>query len=143
MDADFSHDPADLPKILAAAENFDVVIGSRFVEGGGDLRTGFQRRAFSHLANRTTRALCGLSVRDCTSGFRCFRKETMQAIRPGCLVSKGPSIVEEVLFRASRAKARIVEVPIRFHDREKGVSKLSPLKALAVFFQLACLRFRR
>ncbi len=125
MDADFSHDPALLPVLLGELERgADVVLGSRFVPGGSDVDRGWTRRTITVLANAFTRTALGLRVGDCNSGYRGFRRAALQAISPETLRSTGPAIVQEVLFRADRAKLRIVEVPLQFVDRREGDSKL-------------------
>jgi dolichol-phosphate mannosyltransferase len=125
MDADFSHDPELLPKLLGELQaGADVVLGSRFVPGGSDDDRGWVRRAITVLANSFTRSVLGLGVGDCNSGYRGFRRTALEAIDPASLTSKGPAIVQEVLYRAHRAGLRIVEVPLRFVDRQHGDSKL-------------------
>jgi dolichol-phosphate mannosyltransferase len=126
MDADFSHDPSLLPRFFEEIENgADVVLGSRFVTGGSDRDRPAFRRIVTVLANAYTRLLLGVRIGDCNSGYRCFRRRTLEAIEPATLVSTGPSIVQEVLFRAHRAGAKIVEIPLSFIDRRDGDSKLS------------------
>jgi dolichol-phosphate mannosyltransferase len=125
MDADFSHDPALLPELLGALENgADVVLGSRFVPGGSDVDRGWIRRTITVLANAFTRVVLGLHVGDCNSGYRGYRRAALAAIDPATLTSPGPAIVQEVLYRAHRARLRIVEIPLRFVDRREGESKL-------------------
>lgn len=125
MDADFSHDPGLLPTFFREIENgADVVLGSRFVPGGTDDDRTRLRRAITVLANRYIRLVLGVPVGDCNSGYRCFRRGILEAIRPETLTSEGPSIVQEVLFRVHRAGARIVEIPLVFVDRKQGNSKL-------------------
>jgi dolichol-phosphate mannosyltransferase len=126
MDADFSHPPALLPRLVAElAGGADVVLASRFVPGGSDRDRGWARRAITVLANSYIRLVLGMAVGDCNSGYRGFRRAALEAVRPGTLVSKGPAIVQEVLFRAHRAGLRVVEVPLEFVDRRLGDSKLS------------------
>ncbi|MGH0036843.1 MAG: polyprenol monophosphomannose synthase [Myxococcota bacterium] len=124
MDADLSHDPGSIPALLAACESRDVVLGSRFVSGGLDKDRALWRRALTRAANLYIRVLFGVEVRDANSGFRCFRREALLAIEPEKLASPGPAIVQEVLFRASRAGLRIGEIPVVFTDRVRGSSKL-------------------
>jgi dolichol-phosphate mannosyltransferase len=125
MDADFSHDPALLPRFLEEIRGgADVVLASRFVRGGSDHDRGWARRIITVLANTYIRLVLGVPVGDCNSGYRGFRRETLEAIRPDTLTSVGPSIVQEVLFRVHRAGARIVEIPLTFVDRKDGDSKL-------------------
>lgn len=126
MDADFSHDPALLPGMLGAlAGGADVVLASRFVAGGSDTDRSLARRVITVLANAYIRVVLGVPIGDCNSGYRAFRRAALEAVRPATLTSRGPSIVQEVLFRAHRAGARIVEVPLTFVDRKAGDSKLS------------------
>ena len=139
MDADFSHDPAHLPAILAAAERCDVVIGSRGVEGGGESGRGLARRFITRAAGIYLRLMLGVPrVKDPTSGYRCFRRRVLEAIRLDTLRSPGPSIVSEILFRCRRL--RICEVPICFRQRTRGRSKFN-LKAMTDSL-LAALRLR-
>jgi len=124
MDADWSHDPQFIPQLIAASERCDLVIGSRFVPGGSQEGRSFSRIGVSALANFYLRIILGFSsIKDCTSGFRCFRRELLEAIEPGTLRSRGPSIVGEALFRCRGA--RIMEIPITFYDRKHGRSKFS------------------
>jgi dolichol-phosphate mannosyltransferase len=125
MDADFSHPPALVPAFFREiAAGADVVLGSRFVPGGTDFDRSWIRRIITVLANRYIRIVLGVPVGDCNSGFRCFRRGILEAIRPETLTSEGPSIVQEVLFRVHRAGAKIVEIPLEFVDRKEGDSKL-------------------
>jgi dolichol-phosphate mannosyltransferase len=125
MDADFSHDPALLPRFLEELEKgADVVLGSRFVPGGSDVERSPIRRSITVLANAFTRLVLGLPAGDCNSGYRGFRAAAMRIIDPATLTSTGPSIVQEVLYRAHRARLRIVEIPLRFVERKEGRSKL-------------------
>lgn len=124
MDGDFSHHPKYIPHFLEAIEDADVVIGSRHVGGGGDAERGVIRRLVSNLANWYLRSVLGLGHRDCTSGFRCFRKEVLESIDLDTLSSEGPSIVIEVLYRCKVRNYRILEIPIMFHKRRHGRSKL-------------------
>jgi len=126
MDADFSHDPQLLPRFLEAIEGgADVVLGSRFVPGGSDDDRTAARKIITVLANGYIRVVLGVPVGDCNSGYRAFRREALEAIRPEALTSVGPSIVQEVLFRVHRQGAKIVEIPLTFVDRKDGDSKLS------------------
>lgn len=137
MDGDFSHQPKHIPQLLSAMKSCDLAIGSRFVAGGCDRRQGHARRWLTLAANFYARRLLSLPVGDANSGFRCFSRKALQAIRPETLKSRGPSIVHEVLFRAARAGLRIKEVPIEFIDRRSGKSKLSlPRLAVGYFWVL-------
>jgi dolichol-phosphate mannosyltransferase len=123
MDCDFSHEPAALPSLLAALSEADVVIGSRYVPGGS-VNFGVYRRGLSAAANAFVRALFGLSVRDCTSGFRAYRREVVEAIPWTRLHSTGYSFLVEVLYWSARAGRRVQEVPIIYVDRTRGNSKM-------------------
>jgi dolichol-phosphate mannosyltransferase len=125
MDADLSHDPADIPRLLKAAESADVVIGSRYVEGGRIENWPLRRRLLSAFANRYIRAITRLSVRDCTSGFRCWRREALERMPLASIRSEGYAFVVELAFEAARAGLRCAEIPITFVERRTGASKLS------------------
>ena len=122
MDADFSHDPSHIPQFLKESEEWDVVIGSRAVAGGGESGRSLARRAVTRCAAAYLRLMLGLKgIHDPTSGYRCFRRRVLEDIHPETLASSGPGIVTEVLFRCR--KFRIREIPIRFLDRREGESK--------------------
>ena len=125
MDADFSHDPAQLPALLAAAERADVVIGSRYVAGGGVVNWKKRRQLLSRFANAYVRAITHVAARDCTSGYRCWRREALEALPLDAFVSDGYSFLVEMLFTAARQGRRIVEVPITYVERREGQSKMS------------------
>ena len=125
MDADLSHDPADLPRLMARAEAADLVIGSRYVPGGRIRNWARRRVLLSAFANRYVRAITGLDARDCTSGFRCWRREALQRIALRGITSNGYAFLVEMAWLAARAGCRIAEVPITFTERRAGASKLS------------------
>ncbi len=125
MDADLSHDPADLPRLMARAEAADLVIGSRYVPGGRIKNWARRRVLLSAFANRYVRAITGLDARDCTSGFRCWRREALQRIALRGITSNGYAFLVEMAWLAARAGCRIAEVPITFTERRAGASKLS------------------
>lgn len=125
MDADFSHQPEDIPRLLEAASEYDVVIGSRFVPGGKDAERRSLRKIITFLVRHFLRLYLKIPVRDISSGFRCFRREVLERIDLKSLKSRGPSIVQEILFRAHHRGYRIREVPITFQDRKKGKTKLN------------------
>ena len=129
MDADFSHNPKYIPNFLRAIKRADVVLGSRLIKGGSDSDRGVTRRTVTKLANLYIKIMLGIKVRDCNSGYRCFRRNVLEEINPDKLISKGPDIVQEVLFKAHLKGFKIVEIPIEFIDRKLGKSKLS-LRAL-------------
>jgi len=124
MDGDLSHDPRYLPDLIAAAERYDVVLGSRFVAGGSDTDRALWRRVLTVAANFYIRVMFGMTVRDANSGYRCFRRTALETIDPKRLRSAGPAIVQEVLFRANQAGLRVGEIPVVFADRARGDSKL-------------------
>jgi dolichol-phosphate mannosyltransferase len=125
MDADFSHDPADLARLLAAAAEADVVLGSRYVAGGGVTEWGRVRRLVSRGGSWYARRVLGLHVRDLTGGFKCFRREVLEAIDLPTVRSRGYAFQIELTHRAVRAGFRVVELPIVFRDRQAGRSKMS------------------
>jgi dolichol-phosphate mannosyltransferase len=125
MDADFSHDPARLPDLIAASRRADVVIGSRYVQGGAIVNWPTRRRLLSRFANVYVRALTGLSARDCTSGYRCWRRDALATLPLDRFVSDGYSFLVEMLFLAARQGRRIAEVPIAYVERREGQSKMS------------------
>jgi dolichol-phosphate mannosyltransferase len=125
MDCDFSHDPADLPRLLAAAVDADLAIGSRYVEGGRVENWTPLRKAISRGGSTYSRLLLGLAVRDLTGGFKCFRREVLEAIPLDSVSSRGYAFQVELTYRAAKAGFRIVEIPIVFHERRAGASKMS------------------
>jgi len=125
MDADLSHDPQHLPDLIAATARADVVIGSRYVAGGAIVNWPVRRRILSRVANSYIRAVTQLQARDCTSGYRCWRRTAMAALPLDRFISDGYSFLVEMLFVASRHGCRIAEVPITFVERREGESKVS------------------
>lgn len=126
MDSDFSHNPSYIPQFLKYIGEYDVVIGSRFIRGGGEEGRSSMRRWTSILANFYIRTLLGFPVRDCSSGYRCFTKELLEKIDFDRFVSVGPSIVSELLFHAVVYHgASVKEIPILFEERRSGDSKLN------------------
>src|SRR4051812_1719075 len=125
MDCDFSHDPNDVPRLIAAAEDADVVLGSRYVAGGGVRNWGLLRRFVSAGGSWYARVLLGVSVRDLTGGFKCYHREVLERIDLDAITSKGYAFQIETTYRAQRAGFRVVEIPITFADREAGGSKMS------------------
>jgi dolichol-phosphate mannosyltransferase len=125
MDADLSHDPRHLPDLIAATARADVVIGSRYVPGGGVVNWPRRRRLLSRAANLYIRLITRLSASDCTSGYRCWRREALARLPLDRFISDGYSFLVEMLFVAAGQGARIGEVPITFVERRQGQSKLS------------------
>jgi len=143
MDSDFSHDPADLPRLITAAANADLVLGSRYVEGGGVRDWGLLRRLVSRGGSWYARVLLGVPVRDLTGGFKCFRREVLEALDLEGVHADGYGFQIELTYRAQRAGFRIVEVPIQFRDREAGSSKMSARIAIEAVWKVPALRWRR
>lgn len=125
MDADFSHDPAILPLFLAKMQECDLVIGSRYLNGVSVVNWPLRRLMLSYFASVYTRIITGLRISDCTSGFKCFRREVLEAIDLGAVMSDGYSFQIEMNFRCMEKGFRIGEVPIIFIDRHAGTSKMS------------------
>jgi dolichol-phosphate mannosyltransferase len=143
MDSDFSHDPADLPRLLAAAvDGADLAIGSRYVEGGGIIDWGPMRRAISRGGSLYAGLVLGIGVHDLTGGFKCFRRKTLEAIDLGAISAKGYGFQIEMTYRAIQAGATIREVPILFRDRQAGDSKMSRGIVLEAAWQVPKLRLR-
>jgi dolichol-phosphate mannosyltransferase len=143
MDADLSHDPAYLPAMLALLGKHDVVIGSRYVLGGGTVNWGLHRRLLSWLANKFAATLLRIPAHDITSGYRLYRRRALEQIRTNEIKSTGYSFLGELLYRAYRTGARIAEQPIIFHDRTDGVSKLHRREIYLGAINLLRLRFSR
>ncbi len=125
MDADLSHDPQQLPELIAATVRADLVIGSRYVPGGSIVNWPLRRKVLSRFANSDLRAVTRLDARDCTSGYRCWRRAALASLPLDRFFSDGYSFLVEMLFVASRHGCRIVEVPITFVERREGESKVS------------------
>jgi dolichol-phosphate mannosyltransferase len=142
MDADFSHDPADVPRLIAAAQDADVVLGSRYVRGGSIGSWGAIRRFVSAGGSLYARLLLGVGVRDLTGGFKCFRREVLETLDLGAIDSRGYAFQIETTYRALRAGFRVTEVPITFVDREHGGSKMSRSIVLEAIWKVPLLRLR-
>ena len=142
MDADFSHDPADVPRLIAAADEADVVLGSRYVGGGGTANWGRVRRFVSAGGSLYARLLLGVPVHDLTGGFKCFRREVLETLDLDAITSRGYAFQIETTYRTLRAGFRVLEVPITFTDREVGGSKMSRSIVLEGFWKVPVLRLR-
>jgi dolichol-phosphate mannosyltransferase len=140
MDCDFSHDTADVPRLVAAMENADLAIGSRYVKGGGVRNWGRIRRAVSRGGCLYAQAILGFGVRDSTAGFRCFRREVLETIALDRIRSKGYAFQIETTYRTTRAGFRVVEIPITFADRAEGRSKMSRRIVLEAVWKVPLLR---
>ena len=146
MDADFSHHPRYLPDLMTALGRYDVVIGSRYVDGGGALYCTLPRRALSRGANLFARIVLGLSVGDATAGFRGYRRAVLESIPLDEIVSEGYSFLIEMLYRCQLLGWSMGEVPIVFENRQRGTSKISKieiLKAMQTVLRLGWERIRR
>ncbi|MGB5931727.1 MAG: polyprenol monophosphomannose synthase [Anaerolineae bacterium] len=140
MDADFSHHPRYIPTLLTRSETADLVIGSRYVDGGGTLNCTLARSVLSRSANIFARLALGLRAHDCTAGFRCYRREVVESIDLDTIFSDGYSFLIEMLYRSQDMGHEIEEVPIIFEDRRRGASKISRgeiLKALCTVIRLS------
>ena len=143
MDADFSHDPAYLPRLIGATENADLVIGSRYVPGGGVTEWGPMRRFISRGGSAYARLALGLPIRDLTGGFKCFRREVLEAINLDTIEARGYAFQVETTYRALKAGFRVVEIPIVFRDRADGTSKMSRSIVAEAIWRVPAMRFRR
>jgi dolichol-phosphate mannosyltransferase len=141
MDSDFSHDPAYLPRLLEAARRADVVLGSRYVDGGGVSDWGPLRRAISRGGSIYARLVLGLDVQDLTGGFKCFRREVLAAIDFDSIQARGYAFQVEMTYRAIRAGFKVVEVPIVFRDRQAGSSKMDRSIVAEAVWRVPLLRF--
>ena len=140
MDCDFSHDPNDVPRLIAAAANADVVLGSRYVAGGGVRNWGLLRRIISAGGSWYARVLLQAPVHDLTGGFKCYRRAVLESIDLGGIHSKGYAFQIETTYRALRAGYRVAEIPITFADREAGGSKMSRAIVAEAIWKVPALR---
>jgi dolichol-phosphate mannosyltransferase len=140
MDADFSHDPAYLPRLLEAARNADLVIGSRYVAGGGVTEWGPLRRVISRGGSAYSRLVLGVDIRDLTGGFKCFRRTVLEAIDLDAVRARGYAFQVEMTYRAIKAGFRVVEVPIVFRERRVGASKMSRAIVAEAIWRVPALR---
>jgi dolichol-phosphate mannosyltransferase len=143
MDADFSHDPAHLPQMLEAARGADLVLGSRYVEGGAVRNWGPVRRLISRGGCLYARAVLSVPVQDLTGGFKCFRREVLEALDLDSVRSQGYAFQVELTYRALQMGFRVAEVPIVFTDRRVGASKMSRRIVLEAIWMVPRLRFGR
>jgi dolichol-phosphate mannosyltransferase len=142
MDCDFSHDPHDLPRLLAAAEHADVVLGSRYVPGGRVENWGALRRFVSSGGSFYARTLLGVGIRDLTGGFKCYRREVLERLDLDAITSTGYAFQVETTYRALHAGFRVVEIPITFAERATGTSKMSKRIFLEAVWKVPTLRAR-
>lgn len=142
MDADMSHNPKYIPLMMRELKNADVIIGSRRLKGSKEVGRSLFRRFVTLAANLYITVMLGIKVKDCNSGFRCFKRNVLEKIKPEKLESKGPSIVQEVLFKAHLKGFKIKEIPITFVNRTKGHSKLGIPQLAAGYFMVLKLKIR-
>jgi dolichol-phosphate mannosyltransferase len=142
MDCDFSHDPRDVPRLAEATERADLVLGSRYVEGGGTRDWGLVRRFISRGGSLYAQVLLQLGIRDLTGGFKCYRRRVLETIDLDAIDSRGYAFQIETTYRAIRAGFSVVEVPITFADREVGGSKMSRGIVLEAIWKVPALRLR-
>jgi dolichol-phosphate mannosyltransferase len=143
MDADFSHHPRYIPRLLARSQTHDLVIGSRYVDGGGTLHCGLRRQVLSRTANTVARIVLGLRAHDCTAGFRCYRRQVLESIGLDHIFSDGYSFLVEMLYKCQQQGYRIAEVPIIFEDRRKGASKISRQEIFKAMYTVFRLRWKK
>jgi dolichol-phosphate mannosyltransferase len=140
MDADFSHHPRYIPSLVAHGDGAQVIVGSRYVRGGGTRYCSLKRRLLSRGANAFARLMLGLEAKDCTAGFRAYRRDALEAIDLDAIFSDGYSFLVEMLYACQRRGYHVAEVPIVFEDRRHGVSKISRqevFKAIHTVLRLA------
>ena len=142
MDADFSHSPKELPNFLKKMEDYDLVIGSRYINGVRVLNWPMQRLLLSYFANIYTRIITGLPVHDATGGFKCYRRTVLESIDLDAIKSNGYAFQIEISYKVWKKGFRIVEIPIIFLDRRSGTSKMSKSIVYEAVFMLWKLRFR-
>ena len=142
MDCDFSHDPADVPRLIAAAADADLVLGSRYAPGGGTANWGLLRRIVSRGGCLYAQVILGLGVRDLTGGFKCFRREALESIDLDALSAHGYAFQIEATYRVKRAGLRVQEVPITFVERRAGASKMTSSIVAEAMWRVPVLRLR-
>ena len=142
MDCDFSHDPADVPRLIEATADADLVLGSRYAPGGGTANWGLARRVVSRGGCLYAQAILGLRVRDLTGGFKCFRRAALEAIDLGALSAHGYAFQIETTYRIARAGLRVHEVPITFVERRAGASKMTGSIVAEAMWRVPLLRLR-
>jgi dolichol-phosphate mannosyltransferase len=143
MDADFSHDPDYLPRLIAASEEADLVIGSRYVPGGGITEWGTVRRILSRGGSLYSRTILGVDVNDMTGGFKCFHRKVLETIPLDEVAASGYSFQVEMTYRVIKAGFSVVEVPITFRERQAGISKMSSGIVAEAAWKVPAMRFGR
>lgn len=142
MDADFSHDPGDLPRLIEAGVRADVVLGSRYVAGGGVRDWSLVRKAISRGGSAYARTLLGIEVKDLTGGFKCFRREVLESLDLDGIASQGYAFQVEMTYRSLQKGFKVLEIPIVFRDRRVGQSKMGRAIVLEAVWRVPLLRFR-
>jgi len=143
MDADFSHHPSYIPDLVAGSRDAQLVIGSRYVDGGGTVNWGLRRQILSRGANAFARLVLGIRAHDCTAGFRCYRRGMLESIELNEIFSDGYSFLIEMLYKCQRRGWEIGEVPIIFEDRRHGTSKISRREIFNALYTVLCLGCKR
>ena len=143
MDSDFSHSPADIPRLVKASESADLVLGSRYVPGGGVTDWGLLRRALSRGGSLYARLVLRVRVHDLTGGFKCFRREVLEGLDLDSIHAEGYGFQIELTYRALRAGFRVTEIPIVFRERQAGQSKMTARIAVEAVWKVPALRLRR
>lgn len=143
MDADFSHDPRYLPALVQGGERWDLTIGSRYIRGGGVVNWGAWRKLLSWTANTVAHVVLGLKARDCTAGFRCYRRRVLETLDLAAIRANGYSYLIEMLYNVQRAGFTVGETPIIFADRRMGESKISQNEIYRAMRTVARLGLRR
>lgn len=143
MDADMSHDPKYIPSMINELKNTDLVLGSRRVKGSREIGRSSIRKLITFFANLYIRIILGLKVKDCNSGYRCFKRAVLEKIKTEKLESNGPAIVQEVLFKAHLRGFKIKEIPITFINRTKGKSKLGIKQMASGYFMVLKLKIEQ
>ena len=143
MDADMSHDPKYIPSMINELKNTDLVLGSRRVKGSREIGRSSIRKLITFFANLYIRMILGLKVKDCNSGYRCFKRAVLEKIKTEKLESNGPAIVQEVLFKAHLRGFKIKEIPITFINRTKGKSKLGIKQMASGYFMVLKLKIEQ
>ncbi len=141
MDADFSHDPAYLPRLIASSELADLVIGSRYVPGGGITEWGTVRRLLSRGGSLYSRTILGTDIKDMTGGFKCFHRQVLEAIPFDEVAASGYSFQVEMTYRVIKAGFTVIEVPITFRERQAGTSKMSRAIVAEAAWKVPAMRF--
>jgi dolichol-phosphate mannosyltransferase len=142
MDCDFSHAPADVPRLIEAADDVDLVLGSRYAPGGGTENWGLVRRFVSRGGCLYAQVLLGMRVRDLTGGFKCFRRAALEAIDLDALSAHGYAFQIETTYRVRRAGLRVTEIPITFVERRAGASKMTGSIVAEAIWKVPLLRLR-